>query len=80
MIAWILVSCIETFENRGSPEPLPPSTATKTIPASEMARSTEPSTCEEAEAMVARALERRDEATLANVTSVRERLCSEGAR
>jgi len=30
--------------------------------------------------MVARALERRDEATLANVTSVRERLCSEGAR
>jgi hypothetical protein len=76
IIAWIQVGCIEHFENRGSPEPMPPSTATRTIPAGERARSTEPVTCEEAEAMVDRALEHRDEVTLANATSSRDRLCS----
>ena len=55
---------------------MPPSTATRTISA---APRLEPATCEEARAVVARALEQRDEATLHEATSARERLCSEGA-
>ena len=73
MFAWSSASCIEAIENRGSPEPLPPSTTTRTIPAT--GAPTEPATCEEAEAMVSRALEQRDEVTLGNATSSRERLC-----
>jgi hypothetical protein len=73
MLVWGRPSCIETIENRGSPEPLPPSTATRTIPATPQAA--EPATCEEAKAVVSRALERRDEAGLSNATSARERLC-----
>jgi len=79
MMAWTQSGCIETIENRGSPEPLPPSTATRTVPATERARSAEPSTCKEAEERVARALERRDEAALSNATSSRERLCRDNA-
>ena len=71
-LVWGPTSCLETIENRGSPQPLPPSTATKTIPATPAA---EPATCEEARAVVARALERRDEVALSNATSARERLC-----
>jgi len=39
LVASTQLRCIENFENRGSPEPLPPSTATRTIPASAIARS-----------------------------------------
>jgi hypothetical protein len=74
-LLWWPASCIQTIENRGSPEPLPPSTATKTIPATP--QPAEPATCKEAEAVVSRALERRDEVALSNAMSARERLCRE---
>jgi hypothetical protein len=69
----VTLSCMQPIENRGSPEPLPPSTATKTV--STTPRPAEPATCEEAEATVRRALEQRDEVTLNHATSSRERLC-----
>jgi hypothetical protein len=72
---WWTPSCLQPIENRGSPEPLPPSTATKTISATP--RPAEPVTCEEAEATVRQALEQRDEVTLNHATSSRERLCSD---
>ena len=75
--AWTL-SCIQTIENRGSPEPLPPSTATRTVSATPP-QPGEPATCDEAEATVRRALEQRDELALNNATSSRERLCRDEA-
>jgi len=71
------LSCMQPIENRGSPEPLPPSTATKTISATP--GPAEPATCDEAEATVRRALEQRDEVALNNATSSRERLCGDDA-
>jgi hypothetical protein len=77
MLVWCPASCLQTIENRGSPEPLPPSTATRTIPATP--QTAEPASCEEAEGVVSRALERRDEVALSNATSARERLCRDGS-
>jgi hypothetical protein len=71
----LLGACLQTIENRGSPEiPREPTNVPETVPA-EALTPREPKTCSEAGIEVRKAFERKDDLALATATRTEERLC-----